>query len=67
MCFVIRGGSARGAAAGDGGSLRSVWGPAIGQAKPWNDIVVDGRGNVHVGNVGFEFPGGEFAPGGPAA
>jgi sugar lactone lactonase YvrE len=31
--------------------------------KPWNDIIVDGRGNVYVGNLGFEFPGGEFAPG----
>jgi sugar lactone lactonase YvrE len=30
---------------------------------PWNDIVVDGRGNAYVGNIGFEFPGGEFAPG----
>jgi sugar lactone lactonase YvrE len=30
---------------------------------PWNDIVVDGRGNVYVNNIGFEFPGGEFAPG----
>jgi sugar lactone lactonase YvrE len=29
----------------------------------WNDIVVDGRGNAYVNNVGFEFPGGEFAPG----
>ena len=31
--------------------------------KPWNDIVVDGRGNVYVNNIGFDFPGGEFAPG----
>ena len=31
--------------------------------KPWNDIAVDGRGNAYIGNVGFEFPGGEFAPG----
>lgn len=31
--------------------------------KPWNDIVVGGRGNVYVGNLGFEFPGGQFAPG----
>jgi sugar lactone lactonase YvrE len=31
--------------------------------KPWNDIVVDGRGNASVNNVGFDFPGGEFAPG----
>jgi sugar lactone lactonase YvrE len=29
----------------------------------WNDIVVDGRGNAYVDNVGFDFPGGEFAPG----
>ncbi|MGH3798549.1 MAG: SMP-30/gluconolactonase/LRE family protein [Pseudonocardiaceae bacterium] len=32
-------------------------------AHPWNDIVVDGRGNAYVNNIGFEFPGGEFAPG----
>ncbi len=31
--------------------------------KPWNDIVVDGRGNVYVNSIGFEFPGDEFAPG----
>ena len=30
---------------------------------PWNEIVVDGRGNVYVNNIGFEFPCGEFAPG----
>jgi sugar lactone lactonase YvrE len=29
---------------------------------PWNDIVVDGRGNAYVNNIGFDFPG-EFAPG----
>jgi sugar lactone lactonase YvrE len=29
----------------------------------WNDIVVDGRGNTYVNNIGFDFPGGEFAPG----
>jgi sugar lactone lactonase YvrE len=32
-------------------------------APPWNDIVVDGRGNAYVGGTGFDFPGGEFAPG----
>jgi len=31
--------------------------------KPWNEIVVDGRGNAYVGTIGFDFPGGEFAPG----
>ena len=23
---------------------------------PWNDIVVDGRSNAYIGNIGFEFP-----------
>jgi sugar lactone lactonase YvrE len=32
--------------------------------KPWNDLVVDGRGNAYVNNIGFDFPGGEFAPAG---
>jgi len=31
--------------------------------KPWNDIVVDDRGNAYVNNIGFDFPGGEFASG----
>lgn len=31
--------------------------------KPWNDIVVDGRGNAYVNSIGFDFPGEEFAPG----
>jgi sugar lactone lactonase YvrE len=30
---------------------------------PWNEIVVDGRGNAYLNNQGFQFPGGEFAPG----
>jgi sugar lactone lactonase YvrE len=30
---------------------------------PWSDLVVDGRGNAYLGNLGFNFPGGEFAPG----
>jgi sugar lactone lactonase YvrE len=29
----------------------------------WNDIVVDGRGNAYVNNIGFDFPAGEFVPG----
>jgi sugar lactone lactonase YvrE len=31
--------------------------------KPWNDIVVDGRGDAYVNSIGFDFPGGDFAPG----
>ena len=30
---------------------------------PWNEIVVDGRGDAYVNNIGFAFPDGEFAPG----
>jgi sugar lactone lactonase YvrE len=29
----------------------------------WNDIVVDGRGNAYIGNIGFDMGAGEFAPG----
>lgn len=33
-------------------------------APPWNEIVVDGRGNAYVNNLGFAFgTGAEFAPG----
>ena len=31
--------------------------------SPWNDIVVDRAGHAYVDNIGFEFPGGPFAPG----
>lgn len=31
--------------------------------EPWNDIVVDDQGNAYVNSIGFDFPGGEFAPG----
>lgn len=31
---------------------------------PWSDMIVDGRGNAYVGNLGFDFlAGGTFAPG----
>ena len=29
----------------------------------WSDMVVDGRGNAYIGNIGFDFPTGEFATG----
>ena len=31
--------------------------------KPWNDIVIDRRGNAYVDNINFDFPAGEPAPG----
>jgi sugar lactone lactonase YvrE len=30
---------------------------------PWNEIVADGRGNIYLNNIGFDFPAGAFAPG----
>jgi len=35
----------------------------VRKGLPWNEIVVDGRGNTYVNNTGFEFPGGQLAPG----
>ena len=33
-------------------------------SDPWSDLVVDGRGNLYVGNLGFNFPDdAPFAPG----
>jgi len=37
--------------------LAGLWG------FPWNEIVVDGRGNAYVNNVGFDFPAERFLPG----
>ena len=31
--------------------------------KPWNEIVVDARGNAYVNCIGFDFPAGEPGPG----
>ena len=45
------------------GSLMAHADLAAVSTKPWNDIVVDGRGNAYVNNIGFDFPGGEYAPG----
>jgi sugar lactone lactonase YvrE len=46
-----------------GGSLVTLAELSALSGKPWNDMVVDGRGTCYVGNIGFDFPGGEFAPG----
>jgi sugar lactone lactonase YvrE len=46
-----------------GGSLATHADLSRLASHPWNDIVVDGRGNAYVNNIGFDFPGGDFAPG----
>ena len=45
------------------GSLQLYADLSVLSHHPWGELVVDGRGNAYVGNLGFEFPGGEFAPG----
>ncbi|MFC9473980.1 SMP-30/gluconolactonase/LRE family protein [Nocardia sp. NPDC056952] len=46
-----------------GGSLVAYADLSPVSDKPWNDIVIDDRGNAYVDNIGFDFPGGEFVPG----
>ena len=50
-------------AQGPDGSLTTYADLTSISTKPWNELVVDGRGNAYVNNIGFNFPGGEFAPG----
>jgi sugar lactone lactonase YvrE len=45
------------------GSLAPHAGLSGVSEKPWNDIVADDRGNAYVNSIGFDFPGGQFAPG----
>jgi hypothetical protein len=40
-----------------------LWRPGALGEHSWNDLVVDGRGNAYVNNIGFDFPDGESAPG----
>ncbi|UWZ40526.1 SMP-30/gluconolactonase/LRE family protein [Dactylosporangium roseum] len=46
-----------------GGELTTVADLSGIAAAPWNEIVVDALGNAYVNSIGFDFPGGEFAPG----
>jgi sugar lactone lactonase YvrE len=56
---------------GDGRLLRREWdGSLVTHAElsglsryPWNEIVMDGRGNIYLNCIGFDFPAGAFAPG----
>src|SRR4051794_19996563 len=48
---------------GADGSLRTHADLSSLSRHPWNDIVVDGRGNAYINEAGFDFPGGDFAPG----
>jgi sugar lactone lactonase YvrE len=50
-------------AAGPEGSLETYAGLSGLSGHPWSDMVIDGRGNAYIGNIGFDFPAAEFAPG----
>jgi sugar lactone lactonase YvrE len=45
------------------GSLMSFVDLRGASPHPWNELVIDGRGNAYVNGIGFEFPMGEVAPG----
>ena len=61
--LVVSGSEARLLRRESDGSLVDHVDLGVLSGHPWNDIVVDGRGNAYVGNIGFDFPEGEFAPG----
>jgi sugar lactone lactonase YvrE len=61
--IVIVGREARLAVVGAAGSLEPLVDLSAISRKPWNEIVVDGRGNIYLNDIGFEFPGEPPAPG----
>ncbi|NMO00191.1 SMP-30/gluconolactonase/LRE family protein [Gordonia sp. TBRC 11910] len=61
--LVTTGGGLALTSVSDAGALTRVADLSGLSDKAYNDIAVDPRGNVFVNNVGFDFPGGEFAPG----
>ena len=61
--LVVAGGEGRLLCREPGGSFVTYADLTGLSTHPWNEIVVDGRGNAYVNTIGFDFPGGEFAPG----
>jgi sugar lactone lactonase YvrE len=48
----------------DRNGVREKWVDLSGYGETgWNEIVCDGRGNVYVNTINFDFPGGAFKPG----
>lgn len=46
-----------------GGALATIADLKALSPYPWNEIVVDGRGNAYLNTIGFDFPGGDPRPG----
>lgn len=61
--LVVSGGDGRLLLAGPDGSLLPYADLHSLAPHPWNELVVDGRGNAYVNTIGFDFPEGAFAPG----
>jgi sugar lactone lactonase YvrE len=61
--LVVAGGQARLLHMETDGSLATHADLSNLSDKPWNEIVVDGRGNIYLNNIGFDFPNGQVGPG----
>src|SRR5215217_6531897 len=61
--LILSGGDGRLLRREPDGALVSVADLTDLSSYPWNEIVVDGRGNTYVNSIGFDFPEGEFSPG----
>jgi sugar lactone lactonase YvrE len=61
--LLVSGGEGRLLCREPNGSLAAYADLSSLSAYPWNEIVVDGRGNAYINSIGFDFPEGAFAPG----
>lgn len=61
--LIVAGGQARLLRMEPDGSLATHADLSSLSDKPWNEIVVDGRGNTYLNNIGFDFPHGQVGPG----
>jgi sugar lactone lactonase YvrE len=61
--LVVSGGDGRLLRSEPDGSLPTYADLSSLSVHPWNEIVVDGRGNAYLNSIGFDFPAGTFAPG----
>jgi sugar lactone lactonase YvrE len=61
--LIVSGGEARLLRREPNGSLVTHADLSVLSRYPWNEIVVDGRGNIYLNCINFAFPAGPFAPG----
>lgn len=61
--LIVSGGDGRLLGREPDGSLLTHADLSLLSRHPWNEIVVDGRGNIYLNNIGFGFPAEAFAPG----